>query len=203
MNQEQKFNKVKRKADLLPDGGQRLLLHSCCVVCTGEPLEQLLCGEFEFAVFFYNPNIFPENEYILRRDEALAHCERLGIPFIEGPYNPESWEKSAGVHGPGREGGERCAACFEERLRMTADVALAEGYDTFATTLGISRWKNLKLIDQIGDRVGKQTEAINYWPKNWRKKGGSQRMYEIAKYYDFYMQDYCGCRFSIQHKKEN
>jgi hypothetical protein len=124
------------------------------------------------------------------------HCHKLGIEFVEGPYDPERWfTRTAGMQSEPQRG-RRCAECFSLRLERAAEFARRKGLAVLACTLGISRWKDLSQVDSAGQAAASSGDGVQYWPRNWRKAGGSQRMYEIAKAEFFYMQDYCGCVFS-------
>lgn len=182
----------------MPVDKKNLLLHVCCVVCAGEIIEELLASGIKFSAYFYNPNIDTIEEYERRLLSLQKFCELRNVDLIVGDYNPDIWQDLAGHYGAGREGGERCGACFSMRLQQSAEFASDNGYNFFATTLGISRWKNLSLIDKIGFEVAESFTGVDYWDHNWRKKGGSQRMFEIANYYDFYQQNYCGCSYSVR-----
>lgn len=185
----------------LPEGHRKLLLHVCCVVCAGEIIEELKASDIDFDVFFSNSNIHPEDEYALRLKSLLDFCDKMNVTVIEDTYDVKEWETKAGVLGPGREGSPRCEECFRLRLDHTFSYAQKNGYDLVATTLGISRWKNLKLIDQVGFDTAKSYDGVSYWDRNWRKKGGGQRMYEVAKAHSFFMQSYCGCIYSEKYRK--
>lgn len=179
------------------DGEARqVLLLSCCAPCSGEPLRALGHEAIRPVLYFYNPNIHPREEYIRRRDCMRDYCERMGIEFVEGPYDPERWfARTAGMEGEPQRG-RRCAACFAMRLERAARHAAERGMKVLACTLGISRWKDLEQVNAAGLAAVADVNGVVYWPRNWRKAGGSRRMYEIARAEFFYMQDYCGCQFS-------
>jgi hypothetical protein len=173
-----------------------LLLLACCAPCSGEPLRALGCAGLRPVVYFYNPNIHPREDYERRRDCMRDHCHRLGVEFVEGPYDPERWfARTAGMDAEPQRG-RRCAECFSLRLESAAEFARRKGLTVVACTLGISRWKDLAQVDASGQAAAAGVDGVRYWPRNWRKAGGSRRMYEIAKAEFFYMQDYCGCVFS-------
>lgn len=179
-----------------PGGAKDLLLLACCAPCSGEPLRALGHDGLRPVVYFYNPNIHPRQEYERRRDDVEAYCRKLGIAFVEGPYDHERWfERTAGMEDEPQRG-RRCAECFSLRLERAAEFAGGQGLGVLACTLGISRWKDLDQVDAAGQAAASGVEGVQYWPRNWRKAGGSQRMYEIARAEFFYMQDHCGCAFS-------
>ncbi|CAG9000591.1 MAG: Epoxyqueuosine reductase QueH [Candidatus Celerinatantimonas neptuna] len=161
-------------------------------------MERLSLAGIEFTVFFYNPNIHPQKEYLLRKDENMQFASRLGISFIDGDYDAKKWmERARGLEWE-PERGKRCTMCFDMRLEQTARYAHEHGFDTFTSSLGISRWKNLQQVNECGERAAAAFPELNYWPYNWRKQGGSSRTVEIAKQEHFYQQEYCGCVYSLR-----
>lgn len=182
----------------LPKDGKKLLLHSCCAPCSGELMEAISYSGIEYSIFFYNPNIHPKKEYLIRKDENIRFAQQLGIEIIDADYDVDNWyERAKGMEFE-PERGIRCTMCFDMRLERTALYAYENGFDTIATSLGISRWKNLKQIDDCGFRAVEPYQNIEYWDYNWRKKGGSARMLQISKREKFYMQEYCGCAYSLR-----
>ncbi len=181
---------------LPPDGAKDLLLLVCCAACGGEPLRALGHEGLRPVVYFYNPNIHPRQEYERRRDDVATYCHKLGIEFVEGPYDPERWfERTAGMENE-PERGRRCEECFTLRLEQASEFAANRGLGLVACTLGISRWKDIDQVNAVGQAAAMGVEGVRYWGRNWRKAGGSQRMYDIARAEFFYMQDHCGCVFS-------
>lgn len=181
-----------------PNGDKKVLMHSCCAPCAGELMELLLEKNFDLKIFFYNPNIHPKKEYEIRKNENIRFAEKLGIPFIDGDYDVQNWFiKAKGMeHEPER--GVRCTMCFDMRFVETARYAAANDYKVITSSLGISRWKNMEQINKSGHFAASQFEDVIYWDYNWRKNGGSERMYKIAKRENFYQQQYCGCIFSLR-----
>jgi predicted adenine nucleotide alpha hydrolase (AANH) superfamily ATPase len=181
-----------------PEGIKKVLLHSCCAPCAGEVIEAVVAAGFEQHVFFYNPNIHPRKEYEIRKDDNKRFCDKFNIPFTDADYDKDNW--FARVKGlewePER--GKRCTACFDMRFERTALFAHENGYQLFSSTLGISRWKNMTQINDCGERAAEPYKDLTYWTFNWRKKGGSTRMVEIAKREKFYQQEYCGCVYSLR-----
>lgn len=181
-----------------PEGKAPLLLHSCCAPCVGELIEALLFSKVPFSIFFYNPNIHPSKEYEIRKSENIRYAEKYGIPFIDADYDVDNWfERVKGLEAA-PERGERCTACFDMRFERTALYAYENGFPLITSSLGISRWKDLQQINGCGERAAARYPGVTYWTYNWRLKGGSQRMYEIAKEEHFYQQQYCGCIYSLR-----
>lgn len=188
----------KREKLELPNSGKKLLLHSCCAPCSGEIIEAIHYSDIEFTIYFYNPNIHPRDEYNLRKDENKRFAEKLNIPFVDDDYDRENWfHKAQGMQNE-PERGIRCTMCFDMRFDKTAEHAYENGFDTICSTLGISRWKNLKQINICGERSAGLYPNMNYWTYNWRQLGGSKRMLDISKQEKFYMQEYCGCAYSLR-----
>ncbi|QAT51021.1 epoxyqueuosine reductase QueH [Caproiciproducens sp. NJN-50] len=175
-----------------------LLLHDCCAPCLSSVLEQLSpC--FRITVFFYNPNILPEDEYQKRAAEVKRLLSELpqSYParFIEGRYNVRQFLEMARGREQEPEGGERCAGCYRLRLEETAKYARAGGYDFFATTLTVSPYKDAQKLNEIGQELSGEYE-VPYLPSDFKKSRGYQRSIELSREYGLYRQDFCGCPFS-------
>ena len=182
----------------LPNGEKKLLLHSCCAPCAGEIMEAVAISNIETTVFFYNPNIHPQEEYEIRKDENKRFCEKLGFNFIDADYDKDNWfERIKGLENE-PERGARCTQCFDMRFERSALYAKENGFKVYATTLGISRWKDMDQINSSGEKAADRYDEIKYWDFNWRKKGGAARMIEISKREQFYQQEYCGCVYSLR-----
>ena len=182
----------------MPNGAKRLLMHSCCAPCAGEIMEAVAASDIDTTIFFYNPNIHPKEEYEIRKNENIRFAEKLGFDFVDADYDKENWfDRIKGLEDE-PERGERCTVCFDMRFERSALFAHENGFDVFATTLGISRWKDLNQINNSGLRAAKRYNSLTFWDYNWRKQGGSSRMLEISKNEQFYKQEYCGCVYSLR-----
>jgi len=190
-----------------PNGESSLLLHSCCAPCAGEIMEAVAASEIKTTVYFYNPNIHPLQEYELRKEENKRYCQKLGLDFIDADYDKDNWFKRIKGLENEPERGERCTKCFDMRFERSALYAHENNFFLFATTLGISRWKDLDQVNNSGLRAADRYSGLNFWDFNWRKAGGSPRMIEISKREEFYQQEYCGCVYSLRDtnkwRKEN
>ncbi len=175
----------------------KLLLHACCAPCSAPILESLAKDGVKPAIFYYNPNIYPAEEYEKRRNEIVRYTTKLGVDFIEGEYDHEKWRDAVKGFENEPERGGRCLLCFKMRMNATAKAAEEHGYDTIATSLSSSRWKSLQQIDEAGNSAVEGCAGLSYWAKNWRKGGLQQRRNELIKENDFYNQLYCGCEFSM------
>jgi predicted adenine nucleotide alpha hydrolase (AANH) superfamily ATPase len=189
---------IRKEPLVLPDGKKRLLLHSCCAPCAGELMEMLLYSKISYSIFFYNPNIHPKREYEIRKEENIRFANQMGIEFIDADYDTTNWfSRIKGLEFE-PERGARCSACFDMRFERTALYAYENGFDIITSSLGLSRWKDMNQINHSGVLAANRYPQMIYWTYNWRKNGGSQRMYEIAKRESFYQQEYCGCVYSLR-----
>lgn len=175
-----------------------LLLHTCCAPCSAAVIEWLLGREIRPVLFYYNPNIFPREEYETRKAECVCYAHSLGLEVIDGGYDHAGWLNETGGLEKEPERGRRCLQCFKIRLLATARQAREGGFDRFATTLAASRWKDLRQIAQAGHWAASQwnDDEVTFYEKNWRKDGLSERRRELLKEHGFYNQPYCGCEFS-------
>ena len=182
-----------------------LFLHSCCAPCSSYVLEYL-SEYFRITVFYYNPNIHPENEYGKRVEEQKRLIMELPskqpITFVEGEFKPECFYETVRGLEKEPEGGARCHKCFWLRLSETARMASLYGADYFATTLTISPLKNAQVINQIGESLSEEY-GVKWLPSDFKKKNGFKRSTELSREYGLYRQNYCGCVFSSGQCKEN
>ena len=178
----------------------RLLLHSCCAPCSSYVLEYL-SRYFEITVLYYNPNIYPPEEFgkrLKEQQKLLADMEFVHpVRRVEGRFEPEAFYQAAKGLEQEPEGGKRCEACYELRLREAAREAAAGGYDWFATTLSISPLKSAQKLMEIGERLGREY-GVPYLPSDFKKKNGYKRSVELSAQYGLYRQNYCGCVYSIR-----
>ena len=181
----------------------RLLLHSCCAPCSSYVLEYL-SNYFEITVFYYNPNIFPENEYtkrILEQQMLISDMKmKHPVSFMAGNYDRKRFYDIAAGLEHLKEGGERCFKCYELRLEEAAKVAVEGEFDYFTTTLSISPMKNAEKLNEIGTTLGEKY-GVSYLQSDFKKKNGYKRSIELSKTYDLYRQDYCGCEFSFRDRQ--
>jgi predicted adenine nucleotide alpha hydrolase (AANH) superfamily ATPase len=182
----------------IENSNNKVLMHSCCAPCAGDLMERMIESGINLTIFFYNPNIHPKKEYEIRKEENIRFAEKLKIPFIDADYDVQNWFSRAKGLERAPERGERCTKCFDMRFERTALYAYENNFKIITSSLGISRWKDMDQINDCGIRAAKNYEGITYWTYNWRKAGGSARMYEIAKREEFYKQEYCGCIFSLR-----
>ena len=178
----------------------KLLIHSCCAPCSSYVLEYL-SQYFEITIFYFNPNIYPEEEYSRRVEEQKQLIQAMPltskITFRQGEYQPLDYYQAIKGLEKEREGGDRCFVCYELRLREAAMSAKEGGYDYFTTTLSISPHKKSEKLNEIGSKLAAEYGVV-YLPSDFKKKNGYKRSIELSKEYNLYRQDYCGCVFSMR-----
>lgn len=191
---------MEHEIEALKRAGRRplLALHSCCAPCSSAVLEQLN-DAFQIAVFYYNPNISPEDEFRRRAEEQLRLVREM--PLAEdiraeiGAYDPERFYAAVRGHESDPEGGARCGICFELRLRETAKYARDIGAEYFTTTLSISPLKDASRLNTLGSAIAAEY-GLKYLHSDFKKKDGYRRSCALSKEYDLYRQDFCGCVYS-------
>lgn len=178
----------------------RLLIHSCCAPCSSYVLEYL-SEYFEITVYYYNPNIYPEEEYGRRAKEQQDLIQAMSLKnpvfFVRGEYEPKKYYEMIKGHEKDPEGGDRCAICYRMRLEEAAKVAREGGYEFFTTTLTISPHKNASKLNEIGEEVASKYGVL-FLPSDFKKRNGYKRSIELSNEYGLYRQDYCGCVYSMR-----
>lgn len=202
MNKINYHKKMMDEIKQLKDDKQvkRLLLHSCCGPCSSYVLE-LLMPYFDITVFYYNPNIHPKEEYEHRLKEQIRIADELGLKqeVMGDDYQPDLYfEAVEGLEDLG-EFSERCFACYEQRMAVTASFAKSHSFDYFATTLSISPLKNAVKINDIGLKLEKDL-GIKYLVSDFKKNNGYKRSVELSREHELYRQDYCGCIYSKEER---
>ena len=188
---------MKEPAIKVPEGCSEVLLHACCAPCSSAIVEWMLANGVRPTLFYFNPNIFPLEEYETRKQESKRHAESLGLTWIDGDYDHHAWLSGiCGLEGE-PERGRRCELCFTLRLTATARKAQELGIRHFATTLASSRWKSLEQIERAGLQAQQAAPGTTFWAQNWRKGGLQERRNQLLREYNFYNQRYCGCEFSM------
>jgi len=185
-----------------PNSEKQILLHCCCAPCSGSIIERMLQSELTPTLYFYNPNIDPKGEYDRRKKEVVRYAEKRGVPFADGDWDQKAWLELTKGHEKDPERAQRCDLCFKMRLKQAAVYARENGFKVFATSLGISRWKDFDQVARAGEAASALFPDLAYWDMNWRKEGGVQMMDKISKDENFYRQDYCGCLYSRSRKSK-
>ncbi|NPD80856.1 epoxyqueuosine reductase QueH [Prevotella sp. PINT] len=195
------------------------LLHCCCAPCSSAIIEWMMQHDVRPTLYYCNPNIYPEEEYMIRKNELTRYAKELGLRVIDDDHLPEweGWElyhkgwldAICGLeHEPER--GKRCLKCFKIRLLRAAEIAKKEGFEIFTTTLASSRWKSLDQIneaglwaaEQVNNAAKTEQEKVTFDTHNWRKGGLQERRNQLLKEIGFYNQLYCGCEFSLEAMKK-
>ena len=210
---------MKKRGDIeVPMGERMVLLHTCCAPCSSAIVEAMMQNGITPVIYYCNPNIYPLEEYEIRKEECTRYAKALGLEIVDADYDHENWlEAMKGLEDEPERGG-RCLRCFKLRLLRTAQYARKRGIKVITTTLASSRWKSLEQINEAGQwAVSKANDIIEtvdnlneetiipptdcdviWWDQNWRKGGLQERRNQILKEYDFYNQLYCGCGFSMR-----
>lgn len=197
----QKINYQKQLDEIIQNLNGRipkLLVHSCCAPCSSYVLEYLN-KYFDITVLYYNPNIYPFEEYEFRKEEQKRLISEKNwvnkVEFMDCDYENEKFNTLVKGHEKDKEGGKRCEICFDLRLEKTAEIASENDFDYFVTTLSISPLKNAEILNQTGKKFEKKY-GVSYLPSDFKKKGGYLRSIELSKEFSLYRQNYCGCVYS-------
>jgi hypothetical protein len=177
----------------------KLLLHACCGVCSAY-VPEILRDEYDVTVYYDNPNIFPQEEFERRAEAARIMARKYGIPFVLVPQQPREWYRTVRGHAKDRENGERCRKCITHRLDAAFRYAKNHGFDIVATTVSVSRRKNIEQVHVAGRSLSEIYE-IPFLDRDWRKGGGEDESQRRAKAAGIYRQDYCGCVYSLVRMK--
>ncbi len=181
---------------VIPNCETRVLLHTCCAPCSSAIIECLMQNGVTPTIYYCNPNIYPREEYDIRKAECTRYARALGLDIIDADYDHDNWLAAVrGLEGEPERGG-RCLQCFRLRLLRTAQYAAGHGFKVVTTTLASSRWKSLEQINAAGFWAASQVEDVIWWEQNWRKGGLQERRNALLKENNFYNQLYCGCEFS-------
>ena len=182
----------------VPGGAEKVLLHTCCAPCSSAIIECLLQHGVRPVIYYCNPNIYPEEEYLIRKNECTRYAQSLGLDIVDADYDHAAWLQAVRGLEDEPERGGRCLQCFRMRLQTTARYAHEHGFSLITTTLASSRWKSLEQINEAGRQAVSPYPDVVWWEQNWRKGGLSERRVAIIKEYGFYNQQYCGCEFSCR-----
>lgn len=192
--EKQNYDKLMMEELNNLNGKPKLLLHSCCGPCSTACIERLK-DYVDITILYYNPNIEPKEEYEHRKSEQLRYLQKLNIKYLDCDYDNEEFRRITKSLSSEPEGGKRCRVCFGIRLKYTAKKALENHFDMFTTTLTVSPHKDSQVINRIGERIG-ESMGIKYLYADFKKNDGYKKSIELAKKYELYRQDYCGCLYS-------
>lgn len=191
-------NKLKEIIDKL-DYKPRLLLHSCCAPCSSYVITYLY-DYFDITILYYNPNIYPYEEYKKRKDEQIRLISNFkGVKIINCDYDNDIYNEVIKGLENEPERGSRCTKCFYLRLNKTGEITKKNDFEYFGTTLTVSPYKNARLLNEIGEDISKKYD-IKWLYSDFKKNDGYKKSIELSKKYDLYRQDYCGCIYSKRDK---
>ena len=177
---------------------KKLILHSCCAVCSSHVLS-VLAPEYDLTVLYYNPNIFPQEEYEHRKREQIRLIQTAdfcnNVRYMDLDYQHDEYLNAVRGLEKEKEGGLRCHVCYELRLDKTAEIGKENGFDLFCTTLTVSPYKNSEVINTLGEKIANKY-GIEWLESNFKKKDGYLHSTQLAKEYQLYRQDFCGCEFA-------
>ena len=204
INYQKQLEKLLQQLKL-KDEKPTLLLHSCCAPCSSYVIEYLI-EFFKVTVYYYNPNVFPQEEYKKRKEEqkkliCIMNGTENQITFTDDGYDEESFKAASKGLENEPEGGNRCTKCYELRLEKTAEKAAAQNFDYFCTTLSVSPYKNAKKLNDIGKGL-EEKYSVKYLISDFKKREGYKKSIELSKQYELYRQDYCGCESSLKQANE-
>lgn len=175
---------------------QKFLLHTCCAPCSIAIIDELK-DKYDLTVFFYNPNIYPEAEYLKRKKYVIQVCEEWVVKMVDCDYEQDKWNEVVEGLEKEPEGGTRCAVCFKMRLEKTAKYAKENGFDIFSTSLTSGRTKRATVINPIGQMLADRC-GLEYMAEDWKKGGRQEKGRKMVEEREIYRQDYCGCQFSLK-----
>jgi len=188
---------MKDNACNVPGGATRVLLHTCCAPCSGAIIEYLMANGIEPVIYYCNPNIYPYEEYLVRKTECTRYAQSLGLTIVDADWNHTDWKACVCGLENEPERGSRCLECFKMRLLSAARYASENGIEVITSTLDSSRWKRHDQILEAGEWAASQVSGVTFWGRNWRQGGLQERRGEIIREQNFYNQLYCGCEFSM------
>lgn len=175
----------------------KIVLHTCCAICSGYPVSFLQDTGYQVISYFYNPNIYPYSEYQKRLEAERKLCSHFGCQLIEAEYNPDEYYCAVSGLEDEPEKGKRCDKCFELRLLKTAEFANANGIENFTTSIVISPHKNFAKLTSIGQKIAAEY-GLNYVAIDFKKKDGFLKTNKISRELGLYRQNYCGCKFALR-----
>lgn len=196
------FNKIMQKElELLEKSSKKpkLLIHACCGPCFTVPFE-ILKDHFDITIMYNNSNIYPSEEFYRRREELKKYLRDLNanIEVIETPYDNEAYNLDLEPRAADKEGHERCRICFRKRLSEGFKYAAEHGFEYYGTVMTISRYKNAKDINAIGEEIGKNYPTVKWLFADFKKNNGYEKSLVIIKEHEMYFQEYCGCKYSYE-----
>ena len=189
---------LKKIEEIKKEGKKKILIHACCAPCSSEVID-FLKDIFDITILYYNPNIYPEEEYEKRYDQFTLLPYQFDL--IKGKYEDDKYYEAIKGYEDLGEFSQRCYKCFYLRMEECAKIAKENHFDYFTTTLSISPYKNSKWINEIGYELEKKYN-VNYLYSDFKKQEGYKKSIELSKEYGLYRQEYCGCVYSLKESEE-
>ena len=187
-------NFLKKIEEIKKESKKKILIHACCAPCSSEVID-FLKDIFDITILYYNPNIYPQEEYEKRYDQFTLLPYQFGL--IKGKYEDDKYYEAIKGYEDLGEFSQRCYKCFYFRMEECAKIAKENHFDYFTTTLSISPYKNSKWINEIGYELEKKYN-VNYLYSDFKKQEGYKKSIELSKEYGLYRQEYCGCVYSLK-----
>ena len=189
---------LKKIEEIKKEGKKKILIHACCAPCSSEVID-FLKDIFDITILYYNPNIYPQEEYEKRYDQFTLLPYQFDL--IKGKYEDDKYYEAIKGYEDLGEFSQRCYKCFYFRMEECAKIAKENHFDYFTTTLSISPYKNSKWINEIGYELEKKYN-VNYLYSDFKKQEGYKKSIELSKEYGLYRQEYCGCVYSLKESEE-
>ncbi len=176
-------------------------MHTCCAPCISH-VRDVLCSDFDVISYFYNPNIYPMDEYRARLQELRRFSLLMDFPLHEGEYDQENWQERVRPFASLGERSERCWQCYRIRLDRSFRFARDNGITIVTTVLSISPHKDARMINQIGRELA-DSYNMEFLEADFKKKNGYKKSVDLSRMYGFYRQNYCGCIYSMKERAGN
>ena len=198
MYMKENYNNLFKNEIANFDKKHSILLHSCCAPCSSHVIS-VLKDYFDITILYYNPNIFPYDEYLKRKEEQIKLINEIAkvncVDIMDCDYDNECYEKLINGLENEPERGKRCRVCYLMRLEKTAKLAKENDYDYFCTTLSVSPYKNSKWINEFG-KILENKYDVKWLYSDFKKKDGYKTSILLSNKYNLYRQNYCGCIYS-------
>jgi predicted adenine nucleotide alpha hydrolase (AANH) superfamily ATPase len=180
-----------------------LLMHACCGICVSYPA-LYLSEYFDLTLYYNNDNIYPREEYELRYSELCRLISEYNaekgtdIKVIKTPFNGEAYHEKLEPLKDEPENGRRCHLCYGLRMEPAMAYAAENGYDYFTTVMTVSRQKDSRVLNEIGERLQQKYPQVRYFFSDFKKDGGLEKGDRLAAEHHIYRQNYCGCKYSYE-----
>lgn len=178
----------------------KIFLHVCCAPDLILAHNKLKEKNIEYTAFFYNPNIFPLDEYQKRYDAFLKLKDMWNFEEIKTEYNHNDFLKiirNIDI----KDLKKRCYACMYFRMKKAVIKSKELGYTHFSTTLLSSPRKSHDDIKKIAEELSNKYD-IEFYYENFRSNNSISEGAKFGKAHNIYRQVYCGCEFSLKEAED-